>query len=123
MLKKVTIPRGDELYLYSFDWIRALGPPCAFQRWSFSANLWSEVPWQISAITIDDDDDILFLRVMGVPCRGFGRQLHRYELRRGIALNGTMSVNARVEIPPPGHAWVLVWGKVGTSRITHATSD
>ena len=58
-------------------------------------------------------------RLTARPCQ----QLHRYELRRGIALNGTMSVNARVEIPPPGHAWVLVWGKVGTSWMIHATSN
>ena len=105
-----------ELYLYNYDWIRRLPPPCAYERWSFEGNLWSQVPWQISRIDVSPGDEVIFLRVMGVPCRAFGRHLHRYQEKRGLALSPAFRISATARHVPEGFRWIVVWGKVRKCR-------
>ena len=112
IVQAVTVGDDNELYLYNYDWIRQLPPPCAYERWSFEGNLWSHVPWRISRIDVTLEDDLIFLRVMGIPCRGFGQQLHYYQEKRGLALSPALRISVTADHVPAGYCWVVVWGKV-----------
>ena len=105
-----------ELYLYNYDWIRRLPPPCAYERWSFEGNLWSQVPWQISQIDVNPGDEVIFLRVMGIRCCAFGQHLHQYQERRGLALSPAFRVSVTARRVPEGFRWIVVWGKVRKFR-------
>ncbi|KAI1782320.1 hypothetical protein LXA43DRAFT_906100, partial [Ganoderma leucocontextum] len=56
---------------------------------------------------------------MGIRCRGFGRQLERYQRKHGLALSPASGVRATVNIPPPCHHWLVVWGKNSVSPEMH----
>ena len=92
--------------------MRAIPPPTQFERYVFRGNVWSEVPWDISPIEVDPEDDIIFVRVMGIQCRGFGQQLHDYQVNRGDGLPLQQRLAHVIYHPPKGHRWVLVWDEV-----------
>nr|VWO98019.1 Inosine-5'-monophosphate dehydrogenase (IMP dehydrogenase) (IMPD) (IMPDH) (EC [Ganoderma boninense] len=108
---RVTIPTHDGLFLFHHPRIRGIPAPTQFERYVFNGNVWSPVPWDITPIEVDPEDDIIFVRIMGIQCREFGQQLHNYQLDRGHAL----PINHRLEHvfyePPKRHRWFLVWHK------------
>ncbi|KAI1787173.1 hypothetical protein LXA43DRAFT_1098475 [Ganoderma leucocontextum] len=109
-MERVAVPLGsDGIFLYHYPQVRAIPAPTEFERWVIRSNVWSLVPWEISPIEVGDEDDVIFVRVMGIRCRGFGLHLHDYQLKRGQALTRDLSIARAIYEPPERHRWILVW--------------
>lgn len=85
--------------------------------------MWCDLPWQTSPIWVAPEDDVVFIRAMGITCRGFGRQLDRYQRMHGLALSPALGIRAKVSIPPARHQWLVVWGPVSFTHRTTARFD
>lgn len=109
---RLSIPSHEDLYLFHHPRVRAHAPPTVFERYVFKFNVWSPVPWDISPIEIGPDDDIIFVRILDVHCRGFGNQLHDYQIEHGHALAPEQRLAHVIYDPPKCHRWVLVWDQV-----------
>ncbi|PIL25727.1 hypothetical protein GSI_11477 [Ganoderma sinense ZZ0214-1] len=105
----ITIPSGDDVFLFHHPHVRAIPPPTQFERYVFSGNVWSPIPWDISPIEVCPEDEIMFVRVMDVLCLGFGQQLHDYQLHCGHALPIQQRLAHVLYQPPKRHRWILVW--------------
>ena len=92
--------------------MRALPPPTEFERWVFDGNVWSPIPWDITPLEVCPDDDVVFVRVLGICCSGFGEQLRAYQARRGLALTAPHRLGDTLFDPPPLHRWILLWMEV-----------
>ena len=92
--------------------MRALPPPTEFERWVFDGNVWSPIPWDITPLEVGPEDDIVFVRVMGICCSGFGEQLHAYQVRHDLALPSPHGLAEKLHDLPPRHRWILLWMEV-----------
>ena len=122
-MNRVPVQFEHELFLYEFEHFKHLRGVCLFERYVFEASLWCDLPWTTSPIYVAPEDDVIFIRAMGIRCRGFGRQLDRYQRMHGLALRPAVGIRAKVNIPPPRHNWLVVWGPVSISHDTTALSD
>ena len=113
----VPVPLHQQLYLYHNPRVQAIPPPTKFEHWAFTGNVWSKVPWDITPLEVLPEDDIMFVRVSGISCLGFGQQLHDYQMSRGHTLPRELSLGRTLYNPPAGYRWILVWTEV--HRVSH----
>ena len=98
--------------------MRALPPPTEFERWVIDGNMWSPIPWDITPLEVAPDDDVVFVRIIGICCSGFGEQLHAYQVRRSLALTTAHALGERLYDPPACHRWILLWMEVRLAMST-----
>nr|VWO94022.1 Histone acetyltransferase (EC [Ganoderma boninense] len=108
-IDQIAIPSQDELFLFHHPRVRAIPAPTQYERFVFIGKIWSPVPWDISPIEVRPEDDVIFVRVLDIQCRGFGQHLHDYQLDHGHALPIAQRLARVIYRPPKRHRWVLVW--------------
>ena len=109
---RIEVSIYEKLHLYENPHVRDLPAATKFERWVFSHNVWSLVPWDIDPLELEAQDDMVFVRVEGVCCEGFGQRLHDYQVRSGLALCAAQRLQSALYEPPPRHRWIILWMEV-----------
>ena len=115
-MRPITLRNKNHLYLADYDWLDEYldeGSLYVFEHWSFGQMSWISVPWRASLITLEDGTDMLFVRLFGIQCTGFGQELSRYDDMHGLALPQPERVSTLIRRVNPGEIWLVIWHKVG----------
>lgn len=80
--KKVDIEDARLLHFAEAPWLQAACAPgslLVFDAWLLDVAQWSTVAWSTAPIDVSLDEDTVFVRVIGLPCTGFGHYIKKYE--------------------------------------------
>lgn len=87
-----------------------------FDVWLLDVAQWSTVTWSTTPIDVSLQEDTVFVRVIGLPCTGFGHHLKQYEETHNMGCR-----RRGVEMPSdvlscePLKVWVALWSAVSLS--------